>query len=220
MPKETTKVHPNSSKNTLVMGLISILLTIGGALLILSGGGEKDVITGVLFVLVFGSAIILSIRDLIMLRIAIVLTPEHLEYRCKNGTTYTPWSDIESVGVIKVMSRDHVGIRLKSYDYYLESMSPPVAHNIRKILPFRKLISGASLSLDRSSMATIWSKLEGKDYAEVFIKYGKVGDLAKSMLWARHEFGYDIMFSWDEIDRSEKNFVKLLNNYLQEDQTD
>jgi hypothetical protein len=102
-----------------------------------------------------------------------------------------------------------VGIRLRSYDRYLDEMPPDVAASAIQGLWYLKLMAKGALSLDAPGGAGVWAKAQGKSLES----FGKVGNLAQALLWARETCGYDLAFAWSELDRPANKFLGLLEEY-------
>jgi hypothetical protein len=92
-------------------------------------------------------------------------------------------------------------------------MSPGLAEFLVETLPYLKLIARATSLLDAPTAVTLWSMLEGTDTSEALESFGKVGNLAETLIWARKNYGYDLLLSWAELDRPAKKFVALLEEY-------
>ena len=43
--------------------------------------------------------------------------------------------------------------------------------------------------------------------------FGSVGNLAEALMWARKNYGYDLVLSWAELDRSAEKFAAFLEGY-------
>ena len=133
-------------------------------------------------------------------KITTVLTPGGIEQRYAEGSAYIPWSDIEKVGIVSMLSNKMVGIRLKNYDDYLEAMSPSLAEYMTKSLPYMKLLAVPH-------PVSVWSKLQGHDLKKMLKSFGKVGNLAEMLLWTREQYGYDFLLTWAEIDRPARDLL-------------
>jgi hypothetical protein len=217
MIPETVEIQPRVVQNAIIAGILCAMFAIGGIYMLISAESPNDVLGGLLCVLFFGGCGLYSIPKLLRRKVPIVLTPRGLEQRYAEGTAFIPWEYIERVGIVSVASSKMVGIRLRSYDRYLETMSPGLAEVTTKRLPYMKLFTRAASLLEVPTAVKVWSKLEGTDLKAALRGFGNVGTLAQSLLWARQNFGYDLALSWVEIDRPAREFVKLLERYLVED---
>ncbi|MCX7113402.1 MAG: DUF2982 domain-containing protein [Proteobacteria bacterium] len=210
MTTQTIEVRPKASKNATLVAIGCAIFTIAGLGMVFSG---EEVFAGLLGIVLFGGGGLYGIPKMLRRRVSMVLTPEGIEQRYAEGSAYIPWSDVEKVGIISMFSNKMVGIRLKSYDRYLDRMSPSLAEFMTKSLPYLKLLTLATSLLDVPTSVTVWSKLEGHDVSEALDGFGKVGDLAQALLWSRKQYGYDLALSWAEIDRPATEFVALLEGY-------
>lgn len=210
MTTQTLEIRPKAKKNAILVAICCALFSILGLWMVFSG---KGVFAGLLTIVFFGGGGFYAIPKMLRRQVSMALTPEGIEQRYAEGNAYIPWTDVEKVGIISMFSNKMVGIRLKSYDRYLERMSPSLAEFTIKNLPYVKLLARATYLLDVPTSVDVWSKLEGHDVSGGLKSFGKVGDLAEALLWARNQYGYDIALSWVELDRSATDFVALLDEY-------
>lgn len=186
------------------------MFTLGGLWMIFSG---EEILAGLLAVIFFGGGGLYAIPKLLGREVSMVLSAEGIEQRYPQGTAFIPWYDVENIGIVSMFSNKMVGIRLTSYNRYLNDMSPDLAAFFVKSLPYLKLLTRATSLLDTPTAVVLWSKLEGADVSEVLKSFGQVGNLAEALMWARKTYGYDLMFSWADLDRPPKEFVALLEEY-------
>jgi Protein of unknown function (DUF2982) len=210
MTQETFEVRPKTLKNAALLAIGSAMFTAVGAWLVFSGEG---VLAGLLAIAFFGGVGIYAIPKMLRRKVSLVLTPEGIEQRYAEGSAHIPWSDIEQVGIVSMFSNKLVGIRLKSYDRYLETMTPSLAEFTTKNLAYSKVIARTTSLLDVPTSVAVWSKLLGHDLSGALESFGKVGDLAQALLWSRNQYGYDLLLSWAEVDRPVPDFVELLERY-------
>jgi hypothetical protein len=121
---------------------------------------------------------------------------------------------VEKVGIVTQSGNRWVGLRLNTYDHYLESMSPDLARSQMNTMKFAKLLSYGLTVLDIPEDVELWSKLSGDvDPVEMIRKSREVGNLAEMLLFARKVIGYEVLFHWAQLDRPTKKFVSLLEEY-------
>lgn len=214
MAPKTVEVHPRVIRNATIVTIGCAAFTILVFWILLAGESAKEIFVGLLCIMFFGGGGFYSVPKLLRRKVPMVLAPHGLEQRYAEGTSSIPWGDIERVGIVSIARNKMVGIRLKTYDHYLDSMSPSLAEFITKSLPYARLLSRATSLLDVPTAVRVWSKVEGHDLKGALHGLGKVGSLAQALLWAREQFGYDLVFSWVEIDRPARDFVTLLEGYL------
>lgn len=207
------EIRPQVMRNAILFTAGCLLFTIGGLWLIFSGN-EAYLLPGLVGVAFFGGGWLLAFPNLIKRKVTMILTPEAIELTTPQGTAKIFWKDVESLGISEIESNKLAGIRLRSYDGYLTSMSPELAKYSNKNLPYLKLMARATSVLEVPEAVKLWSKLEGKeDISETLKSFGEVGTLAQALLWNRKTCNFDIVFSWNELDRSAEKFVVLLEQY-------
>ena len=210
MTTPVIEIRPKAGKSVALMSVGCAVFTLGGLWMVFSG---DETLAGVVAIVFFGGGGLYAIPKMLRRRVSMVLTPEGIEQRYAEGIASIPWSDVERVGILSIFSNKMVGIRLKSYDRYLDRMSPSLAAFMTKNLPYLKLLSRATSLLDVPTSVAVWSRLEGHDASESLESFGKVGGLAQALLWSRDKYGYDLALSWAEIDRPATDFVALLEGY-------
>jgi hypothetical protein len=210
MVTETIEIRPKTGRNAILLGIGCAAFTVMGLTLVISAGA---VFVGLLAILFFGGGGLWAIPKLLRRRVSMRLTGEGLHQCYEQGTTHIPWRDVEEVGITSMFGNKMVGIRLKTYDRYLGEMSPALAEFVTRHLPYLKWLARATSLLAVPASTRVWSKLEGHDVSEDLRSFGATGNLAESLLWSRSRYGYDIVLSWAELDRSAEDFVALLEGY-------
>ena len=214
------EIKPNAKRNAMLLGLGSVAFTIGGFWMVADGSGT-EVFAGILCVVFFGGAGLLVVPKLLRRDVSMVLTPEGIEQITLYGTAKILWEDVEQVGVWQHNLAKMVGIRLKSHDNYLAHMSPQLSEFLTKSLPFMQIAGVAAWFLDASHsffvgpiVGTFLSKLTGEsDIKDSLLEFTNAKNLATALEWQRKNFGYDILLSWTDLDRSANGFVSLLEHY-------
>lgn len=211
MAAQTVEIRPKVGRNVILVAILCIIFTLIGFAMLCSG---EEIFGGLMAILFFGGGGAYAVPTLLRRRVPMTLTPEGIAQRYPQGTAFIPWADIEQIGLMSIYSTELVGIRLKSYNRYLGSISPDLAAHIKKNLPHLKFFARATTEhLEAPDMLEDWSKREGHAGAETLESFGKVKDFAEALLWSRNQYGFDIMFSWVELDRSPKAFAQLLEEY-------
>ncbi|MBD1838965.1 DUF2982 domain-containing protein [Coleofasciculus sp. FACHB-64] len=214
---ERFEVKPNSQQNAILLAVSCTVFSIIG-LFMMGSGQPKAILGGVLGVVFFGGGGIVTVPKLLKRPVSIVLTREGLQQITLYGKSILYWRDIESVGIARLEGTKLVGLRLKNYDNYINNMSPELVNYWMNSLPYLKLLSFGTLvlevPLDVPSFVKIWSVLKGHPNPVNALKsFGKVGNLVEAMLWSRQTYGYDILLSWADLDRSASEFIELLEQY-------
>jgi hypothetical protein len=163
-----------------------------------------------LALLFFGVCGAIAIPKYLRRKVSMELSGEGIKIFYAEGYAFLHWADVDQIGIIRIASSKMVGIRLRSYDRFLDDFSPDAAALFAKNLPYLKLLAKAVSSLDFSIGGVgLWLKAEGKSLESL----GEVGNLAQSLLWLRENYGYDLAFAWSDLDRSAEKFVALLQEY-------
>jgi hypothetical protein len=130
----------------------------------------------------------------------LVLSPQGLTNRLIPGTVTVPWSDIEQVGTVQHGKWKVPGIKLRSYDNYLSSLTP----------------AGQSF-LTRH----LWFQRVGVWFFRIFVptfsvaKVSTTNPVVRLLEQDRRFCGYDITFAILDIDRSGEAFAELLRSFTQ-----
>jgi hypothetical protein len=185
------EVRPKMRRNAILVALGCGVSTIVGFLTIFSG---KGILIGFLAVIFFGGGGLYAIPKMLRRDVSMVLSFQGLQLRWPQGQAFVPWADVEQVGIVSIASSKGVGIRLRSYDRYLNDMSPELAEFSVKRLPYLKLVSRAACLLGAPS-------------------FGNVGTLAEALMWSRANLGYDLVLPWADLDRPAEKFIDLLEGY-------
>ncbi|GGO65466.1 hypothetical protein GCM10010982_07340 [Bowmanella pacifica] len=143
------------------------------------------------------------------------LTRKELKYLHRFGSWRLEWSNIQRVGIPRVrrglthQDMELVGIRLKDYEPLLAVISPRLASNI--LMQQRPLLlQGEDCQTGQCYSETLLEKdrfkgASGKEYR------GIVAMFANRMIRIREVLGYDLFVFASELDRSQEEFVALLN---------
>jgi hypothetical protein len=211
MAEQEIEIRPRPVRNSAIMAIICATFVIGCVWLVLS---KQDIPVAIWGIVIFGGAALYGIPKVLRRKVTMVLTPGGIEQRYAEGSAYIPWSDIEKVGIVSMLSNKMIGIRLKNYDDYLNAMSPSLAEYMTRTLPYMKLVARSTSLFSVPHSVTVWSKLQGHDLKKMLKAFGQVGNLAQMLLWTREQYGYDFLLTWAEIDRPIRDFVNLLERYL------
>ncbi|WPC72347.1 DUF2982 domain-containing protein [Vibrio porteresiae] len=169
-----------------------------------------------LLVLLFG----LSWWILRLSRVQFTLTATHLSQQVAKGGWVVKWSNIQQIGICEYQNAEGwcqplpwIGIRLKQYEPYLDSICPRLASDI--LMSQRALLylgakqhpMGAQFE-DIILDALPYEGKHGKRYS------GLAAMLANRMHYQREFHGYDIFISTADLDREAEDFVGLARRYL------
>jgi len=210
---ERLDIKPKTARNVVLLVLGCSLFTVAGFYL-MSMGEPQNIAVGLLCILFFGGGGLIMIPKLLRRKVSMVLTREGMEQITPYGNAHVRWSDVEKVGMVSIFANKMVGIRLRNYDAYVHSMSPEMTEFLRKTLPYMKLIARATSMLSLPEACKLWSQLEGSaDPKEGLKAFGKVGSYVEALLWSRQQYGYDVLFAWQDRDRSAEALLDLLQSY-------
>ena len=213
MSKRTTEIRPRTTRNAIKMGLLCAIFVWFGIMGLFEGQNPRGMFVGVIAILFFGGGGSYSILRMLRRRVPIILTSEYLEQRYPEGSAYIQWRDVEKIDIASLYHIKMVGIRLKTYNSYFSQMSPTLAIYMMKMLPHLKLTTRVVSLVGVSSVAKVLPRLKGHDLKQGLQSFGEVRNLEEALLWSRKRYGYDILLSWTERDRSAGEFVKLLGEY-------
>jgi hypothetical protein len=150
---------------------------------------------------------------------SLILTTAGLERYTRNGAAFIPWNDVAKIGLLKMSGNDLLGLRLSSYDYYLNNLSPLVAHDLNRSTAFNKKLYrliGKGSSWDSHEARSLWSRLAGiDDLGGTLKELGDIGALAEILLISRQAWGYDLLFAWYDLDRPAEEMAGLMEAYRQ-----
>jgi hypothetical protein len=199
------EVRPRAKRNAVIVAVLSALFTFGGLWMLLSGQDALPALLGTaLGVLGLSAAPKMWRRD-----VSMILTQQGLEQRYPKGSTLIAWTDVEQIGVMRVATNKMVGVRLRSYDRYLNGMPAELAEFMMKSLRGMKLLARGASMVHLHGGVGLWLAAEQRGLKS----FGKVGSLGECMMWSRQQYGYDLGLSWADLDRSPNKFVTLLEEY-------
>ncbi|MFC3022853.1 DUF2982 domain-containing protein [Vibrio zhugei] len=156
---------------------------------------------------------------LISSRVQYTLTATHLQQHLAKGGWVVKWNNISRIDICQDVRADGwreplpwVGIRLKHYPPYLQSICPRIASDI--LMDQRSLLY---LGVKRHPQYALEDILLDSEpyYDEHGHRYaGLMGMLANRMRYQREFHGYDVYVSASDLDRSPEEFVGLARRYL------
>jgi hypothetical protein len=201
------EVKPRLTAKTSAVGLICLLFAGAGLWMMMAGSGS-EVFYGLLSFVLFGGVGGFFIRKVLGRQVSLVLTPEGIEQRTPWGSATIPWREIEAIGTFRMqLTNNFVGLRLYTYDYYLDHMSEQLARFYAKSIPYLRLVAKGVQHLPVHGGAAFLAKSQGGETLKSVGKAKSVEDLLRA---SRESSGYDITFSEFDLDRSPKNFAVLL----------
>ena len=152
------------------------MFTVSGLWLIFNSGSTAEVGAGLLSVIFFGGGGLYAIPKIVRRKFTMILSADGIRQQYAQGTTFIPWADVEKIGLIKIFGNKLVGIRLRTYDQYLNNMSPELAEFTLKTLPYMRLMAKATTLLPTQSPLELWSAFEGSVLAKLLELRRRLGD--------------------------------------------
>lgn len=225
-----------SSMAKLIGGIIFVIVFF---LIGLSTGWQQTLLTLAVMLGILGFSYLVIAKS----RVAYTLTSTHFQQHLYKGGWVVKWTNIEKIGVCTHhvdgwhQPLPWVGIKLKHYSPYLNSICPRVASDI--LLTQRALLYlGARQNLrdQQNRMARQNSQLKSNSRKEAkrkFIEFedivldsspyknshgeiysGLLGMLANRMKYQRNYYDYDVFIAVADLDRDADEFVGLARRYL------
>ncbi|USD33625.1 MULTISPECIES: DUF2982 domain-containing protein [Vibrio] len=151
--------------------------------------------------------------------VSYTLTATHFQQHLFKGGWVVKWNNVSKIGICHYDQEGWqqplpwIGIKLKHYSPYLDSICPRIATEI--LLSQRALLYlGAKQSQQGIQFEDIvldsqpYKNSTGEEYS------GLQAMLANRMRYQRNYFDYDIFISAHDLDRSAEEFVGLARRYL------
>lgn len=210
---ERHEIRPAAWK---MAGLVVLLIgfTVLGGALVVYGEGVVAKAAGALCVVFFGGlgSLALYARSKGQGRLAVL--PRGLEYAAFSHTPRViPWSDIETIGTLKVANQEFTAIRLRNYDALIGGLSDEEADKALKQFGAMRALGAASVAVGFAGIATGAPGTQHVGDVMHFIGgSGKVKSLAEMLQFMRQKYGAELCLGWNLRDRGAKEFA----NYLEE----
>ncbi|PFG56441.1 Protein of unknown function (DUF2982) [Vibrio sp. ES.051] len=202
----------DSPINKLILLLVALITLF---LVILSPGWKQAILSVMLMTVIVGFAILMIKKS----QVAFTLTASHFQQHLFKGGWVIRWRNVESIGICSYQQDGWhqplpwIGIRLKNYSPYLDSICPRIATEI--LLGQRALLYlGARQNQCEEKFEDM--VLDPKPYINRNgVQYkGLLAMLANRMKYQRGFYGYDLFISASDLDREAEEFVGLTRRYL------
>lgn len=196
-----------------VVGFIAVIATL--FLVILAPGWQQALLSLIAMTILCGSGYWLIRKSWI----GYTLTPTHFQQHLFHGGWVVKWNNISQIGICSYEQEGWcqplpwIGIRLKSYQPYLDSICPRIATEI--MLRQRALLYlGARQNNQQHQFEDM--VLDSRPFCENDGKVykGLMAMLANRMMYQRRFYGYDVFIAASDLDRSPEEFVGLTRRYL------
>lgn len=195
------EIRPRAVRNVAWVTVGCAAFVAAGIWMVLTEHSLEYRLAGAIAVVFFGFGL-LRIPAMARRRLTLALTPDGLEQVHHEGVATIPWADVAAIGVTSAgRGPDMVGILLTSYDRYLERMPPELAAQMTRFTSVMKPIAGENAGVVRGPVRDMVTDLV------------RARGLAGVLAWQRERFGFDILLSWNELDRPARDFVTLLHQY-------
>ncbi|WP_281628885.1 DUF2982 domain-containing protein [Vibrio sp. St2] len=212
-------LHLTNQPIQLSSPIAKILATIASIVLIslvmFSPDFQQAVLTLVAILSMLGFGYLLILKS----TVSYTLTATHFQQHLFKGGWVVKWSNVSKIGICHYDQEGWqqplpwIGIKLKHYSPYLDSICPRIATEI--LLSQRALLYlGAKQSQQGTQFEDIvldskpYKNTQGEQYS------GLQAMLANRMRYQRSYFDYDIFISAHDLDRSAEEFVGLARRYL------
>ncbi|AIU67115.1 DUF2982 domain-containing protein [Vibrio coralliilyticus] len=212
-------LHLTNQPIRLSSPIAKILATIASIVLIslvmFSPDFQQAVLTLVAILSLLGFGYLLILKS----TVSYTLTATHFQQHLFKGGWVVKWSNVSKIGICHYDQEGWqqplpwIGIKLKHYSPYLDSICPRIATEI--LLSQRALLYlGAKQSQQGTQFEDIvldskpYKNTQGEQYS------GLQAMLANRMRYQRSYFDYDIFISAHDLDRSAEEFVGLARRYL------
>ncbi|MCC2522215.1 DUF2982 domain-containing protein [Vibrio coralliilyticus] len=212
-------LHLTNQPIRLSSPIAKILATIASIVLIslvmFSPDFQQAVLTLVAILSMLGFGYLLILKS----TVSYTLTATHFQQHLFKGGWVVKWSNVSKIGICYYDQEGWqqplpwIGIKLKHYSPYLDSICPRIATEI--LLSQRALLYlGAKQSQQGTQFEDIvldskpYKNTQGEQYS------GLQAMLANRMRYQRSYFDYDIFISAHDLDRSAEEFVGLARRYL------
>ncbi|WFB46980.1 DUF2982 domain-containing protein [Vibrio coralliilyticus] len=212
-------LHLTNQPIRLSSPIAKILATIASIVLIslvmFSPDFQQAILTLVAILSMLGFGYLLILKS----TVSYTLTATHFQQHLFKGGWVVKWSNVSKIGICHYDQEGWqqplpwIGIKLKHYSPYLDSICPRIATEI--LLSQRALLYlGAKQSQQGTQFEDIvldskpYKNTQGEQYS------GLQAMLANRMRYQRSYFDYDIFISAHDLDRSAEEFVGLARRYL------
>jgi len=207
--------HPfliSSLTSRWLLGLFSIGCLF---LMLYAPGWQQALLTTIAITCLIGFGYLLVLKS----TVRFTLTASHFQQHLFKGGWVLKWNNISKIGICHYdqdgwqQPLPWIGVRVKNYSPYLESICPRIATEI--LLSQRALLYLGARQHQQGERfedivldSQIYRNSQGKEFK------GLQAMLANRMRYQREYYGYDIFISANDLDREPDEFVGLARRYL------
>ena len=205
-------IQLSSPRARIIVAVIIISLI---CLVVLSPNLQLAILTLIAVLVLLGFAQWLVLKSIV----SFTLTASHFQQHLFKGGWVVKWNNIHKIGICHYDNQGWqqplpwIGIKLKHYSPYLDSICPRIATDI--LLNQRALLYiGMKQSLVNAHFEDIvldsqpYRNEQGNEYR------GLQAMLANRMNYQRNYFDYDIFISAQDLDRTAEEFIGLARRYI------
>ncbi|EEZ41285.1 DUF2982 domain-containing protein [Photobacterium damselae] len=200
------------------MTIIAVALIIAFSALIYFVPGINVSLIALLFLAIFTLIALYSLTH--SPSVIFSLTFMHMQFHSKTGGWLIQWNNVRAVGIatIETQGWHHkipwIGIRLKNYDQFLNSICLRTASKIMTeqrdllLIAYKQIQSPQHELEDILFDDSVYIMEDGKELT------GLLATLANRMRYNREYLGYDFFISDDLVDRPIDEFIGLIRRYM------
>ncbi len=221
--QDIIQIKSQAKRNVIVTLLVSILVICLGNLCLIMLPAQYYLI-GIFLISLSLVGFILAWVKIREPEFSFFLTRHAIQYRHRFGIWQLDWHNIQRVDIPTINQAGHVkkldmiGIKIKDYSDFLETVSPRLMSNI--LMEQRPLLLQGDNPDDNCHNGHCYGQdlLENDQYKDSSGKLytGIKAMFANRMIKLRQRLGYDIFVAGAELDRSEQAFIDLLKQCHQQ----
>jgi len=216
---ETRYIKPLTSKPGSFLLIFSLVAFIALGLTVFLFPAVKSAAVAILLLAAF-TLLIIAIKQAQEPALSFTLTFMHIQFHSPSGGWLARWKNISEIGPGTISYQGWhqpipwVGIRLKDYEEFLDSICPRIASRI--LIEQRPLLFLAYKRLDNPPHQIEDMLFDDRHYISRNGKRfkGLLAMLANRMQYNRELLGFDFFISEDLLDRSTDEFIGLTRRYL------
>lgn len=216
---ETRYIKPLTAKPGGLLLIFSLVAFIALGLAVFLFPAVNSAAVAILLLAAF-TMLIIGIKQAQEPELSFTLTFMHIQFHCSSGGWLARWKNISEIGPATISYQGWyqplpwVGIRLKDYEEFLDSICPRIASRI--LIEQRALLLLAYKRTENPPHKIEDMLFDDRHYITQNGKTfkGLLAMLANRMKYNREFLGFDFFISEDLLDRSTDEFIGLTRRYL------
>jgi hypothetical protein len=206
------EIRPRVVRNAVLLGAGCATFTaIGLWMIVTEPIGIK--LIGVISVLFFGAGGAIAVPKLLRRKVSLRLTRAAVTFVWPEGEMTVPWSEVESVRVVKISRLTAVGFRFTTPDAWNAGSSPGLAPYSARNLPSMRAVAGTAALLPTARLGALTPGGGGGHEKGYLADFARSTTIVEAMAASRKHFGVDTALGPSELDRSAAEFVELVRRY-------